>query len=69
MSIKGKGYSEETLIETVISESCLFFMRISFMELRFCTIVRDIPPFLPQRLGLEWTSMALSGLSPKAQMQ
>ena len=35
-------------------------------KLRFRTTVRDIPPFLLQRLGLEWTSMDLSGLSPKA---
>ena len=36
------------------------------LELRFRRPARDIPPFLPLDLGLEWTFMDLSGLEPEA---
>ena len=64
MSIKGKGYSEEIPIETAISKSCLFLCVFYFLELRFRTTARDIPPFLPQCFGLEWAFMDLGGLEP-----
>ena len=35
------------------------------LELRFRRPARDIPPFLPLFLGLEWTFMDLSGLEPE----
>ena len=41
----------------------LLFLRL---ELRFRRPARDIPPFLPLDLGLEWTFMDLSGLEPEA---
>ena len=47
----------------IIENPTFYSLRI---ELRFRTTARDIPPFLPQRLGLEWTFLDLSGLEPQA---
>ena len=47
----------------IIENPTFYSLRI---ELRFRTTARDIPPFLPQHLGLEWTLLDLSGLEPQA---